>query len=118
MQKIDIWQKRRKELHWTYDDLARESGVSRRTIAGIFGGDPRYESPTLNTMQAIERALGLSEWSAEEKALGVGDHEVKLSPEEWEWLELRSEIIRTHGKEYADTLTALIQKITENSDKK
>lgn len=118
MQKIDIWQKRRKELHWTYDDLARESGVSRRTIAGIFGGDPRYESPTLNTMQAIERALGLSEWSAEEKALGVDDHEVKLSPEEWEWLELRSQILEVGGQEFLDSLTALLQKSTEIYKKK
>lgn len=57
---IDIWKKRRKELKVTYDQLAEMSGVSRRTIAGIFSGDEHYQSPTFNTVQAIERALGLS----------------------------------------------------------
>lgn len=56
---IEHWKKKKKELHWTHDDLARESGVSRRTIAGIFGGDPRYDSPTFNTIRAIEKALGI-----------------------------------------------------------
>lgn len=115
---IDRWKQRKKELGWSYDDLAKESGVGRRTIAGIFGGDPRYESPTLNTIQAIERALGLTEWTAEEKELGVGKHAVVLSPAEWQWLELRSEIIRLHGEKYLNTLTDLIQKITDISDKK
>lgn len=58
---IQKWKQRKKELGWTHDELAEKSGVSRRTIAGIFSGDPRYESPTYNTIQAIERALGLSE---------------------------------------------------------
>ena len=129
MVNIERWKKRKKELGWTLDDIAEKSGISRRTVARVFSGNPKYPDPTYNTVQAIERALGLSEWTAEEKALGVGEHAVVLSPEEgehavvlspeeMEWLELRSEIIRTHGKEYADTLTALIQKITENPIKK
>lgn len=35
---IEEWKIRKKELHWTHDDLARESGVSRRTIARLFSG--------------------------------------------------------------------------------
>lgn len=58
---IELWKKRKKELNWSHDDLARESGVSRRTIAGIFAGDERGQNPTIETVQAIERALGLSE---------------------------------------------------------
>lgn len=60
---IELWKKRKKELHWTHDDLARESGVSRRTIARIFAGKPNTPSPTLNTIEAIERALGITEKS-------------------------------------------------------
>ena len=60
---IELWKKRKKELHWTHDDLARESGVSRRTIARIFAGKPNTPSPTLNTIEAIERALGINEKS-------------------------------------------------------
>ena len=106
----------KKELKITYEQLSQRSGIPLSTIYDIFRGVT--SSPRIDTVQAIERALGLSEWTAEEKALGVGEHAVVLSPEETEWLELRSEIIRTHGKEYADTLTALIQKITENPIKK
>lgn len=61
MVNIELWKKRKKELHWSHDDLARESGVSRRTIAGIFAGDARGQNPTIETVQAIEKALGLSE---------------------------------------------------------
>lgn len=115
---IERWKKRKKELGWSYDDLARESGVGRRTIAGIFSGDPRYESPTLNTMQAIERALGLTEWTAEEKELGVGKHPTYLSEEETEWIELRSEILRVFGQDYLNALSDSLQKLTEINSKK
>ena len=66
---LALWKKRKKELRWTHDDLARESGVSRRTIARIFAGNPDSPSPTLNTIEAIERALGIGgpapEWTDE-----------------------------------------------------
>lgn len=60
---ITLWKKRKKELHLTHDDLAKLSGISRRTIAGIFSGDPTYSSPTLNTINAIEQVLGINEKS-------------------------------------------------------
>ena len=58
---IQQWKRRKKELHLTHDQLVEKSGISRRTIAGIFSGDPTYQSPTLNTVEAIERALGLNQ---------------------------------------------------------
>lgn len=77
--KLSLWKKRKKELGWTHDDLVRESGISRRTIAGIFSGDPRYESPTYNTIQAIENALGLSETETASPAInGLTDSEKRL----------------------------------------
>lgn len=60
---IESWKKRKKELHWTHDDLAKASGVSRSTIARIFSENPDCPSPTINTVEAIERALGLNEKS-------------------------------------------------------
>lgn len=56
---LDLWKQRKKELKLTHDELAEISGVSRRTIAGIFSGDPARSSPTLNTIEAIEKALGI-----------------------------------------------------------
>lgn len=52
---IDLWKTRKKELKLTHDELAELSGISRRTIAGIFGGDPRYASPTLCQAQSIPK---------------------------------------------------------------
>lgn len=112
---IELWRKRKKELHWSHDDLARESGVSRRTIAGIFAGDNRGQNPTIETVQAIERALGLDQpkpaWTEEDKALGVGDHPVHLSEEEWTWLELRSVLLDVMGKDYLNALIKMLEEI-------
>lgn len=86
------WQKRKKELGWTLDDIAEKSGISRRTVARIFSGNPKHPDPSYNTIQAIEKALGVPpslEWTEEEKAEGVGRHPTYLSEDEVEWLELR-----------------------------
>ena len=56
---IERLKQRKKELGWTHEDLAERSGISRTTIARLFSGNPEYPSPTYNTVQAIERALGL-----------------------------------------------------------
>ncbi len=58
---IERLKKRKKELGWTLDEIAEKSGISRRTVSRLFSGNPDYPSPTYNTVQAIERALGLSE---------------------------------------------------------
>ena len=43
----------------TYPKLAEMTGLSISTITKIFGGYAKY--PRMDTMEAIERALGLSE---------------------------------------------------------
>lgn len=112
---INAWKKRKKELHWTHDDLARESGVSRRTIARIFSGNPDSPSPTLNTVEAIEKALGIEnptlEWTEEDKALGVGNHPTYLSERERKWMELGSEVLRIKGEAYYDMLEQMIEAV-------
>ena len=94
----------------TYEELAQKTGLSISTIKKVFAGISQY--PRLDTMQAIEDALGLSkplEWTDEERAAGVGRHPTYLSEDETEWLELRSEVIRTQGEEYLKTLTVMIE---------
>ena len=58
---LEFYQRRRRELKLTYDDIVRLSGVSRRTVSGFFGGDPKYQNPSVTTIGAIERALGLAD---------------------------------------------------------
>lgn len=47
---------RKKELGLSFDDLARITGYSRRAIIGVFNGET--QSPRIDTVQAIEKALG------------------------------------------------------------
>lgn len=114
---IERLKQRKKELGWTLDEIAEKSGISRRTVSRLFSGNPEYPSPTYNTVQAIEHALGLDRptWTEEERALGVGEHSTVLSKEEWEWLELRSGLLGTMGEDY---LTALIKMLEEIIKKK
>lgn len=96
----------------TYEELAQKTGLSISTIKKVFAGISQY--PRLDTMQAIEEALGLNkplEWTDEDKAAGVGRHPIYLSEDETEWLELRSEVIRTQGVDYLKTLIAMIEAV-------
>ena len=64
---LEFYQLRRKELKLTYDDIANISGVGRRTIAGFFSGDPKYQNPSVTTLEAIKRALQLDDGTEAEK---------------------------------------------------
>ena len=99
----------------SYDDLARITGYSRSTITNIFCG--YIDLPRHETIQAIERALGLNttpiQITDEEKAVGVGAHGTNLSAEEWDWLELRSAIIRAKGEQGLNAITSIIKTYTQ-----
>jgi transcriptional regulator with XRE-family HTH domain len=70
---IEKWKKAKKEKKLSYDDLAAMTGYSRSTITNIFCG--YIDLPRHETIQAIERALGLDtvvpapETSEEERRL-------------------------------------------------
>lgn len=57
---IELWRQRKKELHLTLDEIAEQSGVSRRTVARVFSKTANYDNPGRVTIDAIERVLGLS----------------------------------------------------------
>lgn len=109
----------RKRQKLSVAELAVKAGLAQSTVEKILFGV--VKNPRNDTMQALERALGLNkepEWTDEKKAQGVGSHSVKLSADEWEWLELRSELLEAGGQEYLDTITTLLQKSAEISKKK
>lgn len=68
---LELWKKRRKELGLRYDDLAEKAGVSKRTIEDIFRG--YTTAPRIDTVEAIERALGINE-----KSSPAGQESVKI----------------------------------------
>ena len=111
---IDALKKAKKEKGMTLQQIADISGIPKRTVDQIFSG--KTINPRVDTMQAIEEALGLNkplEWTDEEKAAGVGRHLTYLSEHEYEWLELRSEVLRVKGEDYLKTLKVMIEAITK-----
>lgn len=94
----------------TYEELSDKSGIPIGTLKNIFS--KCTINPRLDTMQAIENALfneKSKDWTDEEQALGVGNHPTYLSEDEYELIELRSEIIRIHGEGYWKTLETMMK---------
>lgn len=115
--KFELWRNKKKELGLTNKQIAEISNLPLRTVEQVMCG--KVKSPRLDTVEAIEKALGISpsrlEWTDEEKALGVTDTvTAKLSTEDWEWLELKSEVIRVQGDDYYKTLKKMIQAVIKN----
>lgn len=105
----------RKKQKLSVAELAERANLPKGTVEKVLFGI--VEHPRVDTMQAIERALGIGgqtlEWTDEDRALGVGNHPVNLSADEWEWLELGSEVLRLKGKDYLDMLKRMIQAAIE-----
>lgn len=55
---ISTLKQRKKELKMTLDELSKKSGIAKRTLEDIFRGATK--NPRIDTLQAIERALGLT----------------------------------------------------------
>lgn len=109
-----------KSNHITYYQLAEKSGLSISTIKKIFSGIAQY--PRIDTMKAIEEALGLStpplEWSEEDKAQGIGRHPTYLSEKEWRRLDAFNDLERVKGEAFAEKMLVMIEEIAKTPDKK
>lgn len=101
----------KKKTGLTIAEIAQRANLPKGTVQNIFCG--YVPNPRSDTLEAIERALGLDRptWTEEDKALGVGEHPVQLSEDEWEWLELRSQLLASAGQDYMDALTKMLEEI-------
>ena len=109
----------RKKKNLSVAELAEKANLPKGTVEKVLFGV--VKNPRIDTMQAIEEALGISkrqEWTDEEKALGVGKHPTYLSDDEYEWVELRSEVLRVYGEDYMQTLKTMIEAAVNNPPKK
>lgn len=92
-------EKKRKKI--TLQQISDISGIPKRTVDDIFSGHTK--NPRVDTVQAIERALGLStsNFTDEDYANGVTDKaRIEVNTRQYEWIELGDEIIETKGEEY------------------
>ena len=102
----------------TYDELARRTGLSKSCITKIFAGIARY--PRVDTMQAIERALGLApEWTDRDAALGVTENApVVLSDTDRYRLNTLARAEEVLGIDYVNGVLSIIEITIENKNKK
>ena len=113
---ISIMKARKKELKMTLDEISERSGIPKRTLEDIFRGATK--NPRIDTMEAIERALGLNpstEWTSEDTALGI-QHNPKqvLSPDETELLNLYRAVKEEKGEAVAHAVKTLLKNFLED----
>lgn len=92
-----------------YIQLSQMSGVPLNTLRNIFSG--RTPNPRIDTMQAIERALGLTP-TADEIAQGVSNY--NLTEDQDELLMLYDAIGDKLGKEAQKALLLYAKFLLEN----
>lgn len=110
IEQLRLEKKRRK---MTLQQIADLSGIPKRTVDDIFSG--HTTNPRVNTLKAIENALGLSmERPAEKVNSNAEDRPVALSQEDKEILEIFSEIKRIKGEAYCKILIIILRGIIEN----
>lgn len=93
----------------TYQMLAEMTGLSVSTVTKIFGGFAKY--PRIDTVQAIERALGLG-FTPEEEATGISPTaRVTVTPDEDDILTLYREIGEKKGSETQELARRLLEQV-------
>lgn len=107
--KIQYYKDYLKQKNITYEKLSEMSGIPLNTLKNIFRG--KTEHPRIDTIQAIERALGLAPtFTDEERALGLSDnHLIALSDEDRELINLFAEAEEKLGNAYVRGVKQMVR---------
>lgn len=119
----------RKDRKLNQSELANYLGISVSAYGNYELGQREPSIETLNKLAdfykvSVDYLIGrtepktYNEWTDEEKAAGVGRHPTYLSEDEYEWLELRSEVIEKCGEAYLDTVVKMLQTLIKNNKRK
>ena len=95
---IELWKNKKKELNLTFDDLAKTTGVSVRTLKSLFSGERK--NTTTFTKQAIEKALGITK--------DVVD--VDISQEEKDFIEVYRQLTQEEKIEFNNIASFILSK--------
>lgn len=100
----------------TYDELSRRTGLSKSCITKIFAGYAKY--PRIDTMQAIEDALGLNQAKLQvtdtDKAAGIEPkHREILSPDEMDLLDVYRALKDEKGEKTAHAIKTMMQNLLD-----
>lgn len=111
MNSIEYLKARKKSLKMTNRDIASNAGLPLSTVEQIMCG--KVKSPRLDTLQAIEKALGLEtqeeQWSDMKK--------VGITADEEEMLDLFREIGEKYGAEAQARATELLRLAFQENNK-
>ena len=109
MLNVERLKKAKKEKKLSYDELAELTGLSRSTITNIFCG--YIDLPRHETVQAIERALGLAPtFTEEERALGLSEnHLIAMSDRDRRRFHVLSFADEQLGEDYVDMQIDLLE---------
>lgn len=114
---IEMLKKAKKERNMTYEQLSKMSNIPLSTIYDIFRGVTT--APRIDTIQAIERALGLAPtFTEEERALGLSEnHLIALSDDDRELIHLFAEAEDELGKAYVKAVKQMVRLQIDSKDK-
>ena len=68
---LELWKKIKKEKGITIEEIAQKANLPKGTVQNIFCG--YVPNPRINTIQAIEKALGITE-----ETITLSEKEIKL----------------------------------------
>lgn len=108
---ILLYKKILKQKKMTYEDLSKLSGLSLSCIRKIMSGAAQY--PRIDTIEAIEGALGLSsDITPEERAAGVtATKTVKITPIEDDMLYVFREVGKKRGEAAQRAIVEMVEKM-------
>lgn len=118
MSRIERLKKRKREIGVTFDELAEKTGLSRRAICALFSG--KTENPRIDTVQAIESALGLTPtFTEEERALGLSEnHLIAMSDKDRHRFHVLAFADEQLGEDFVDSQINLLEMAANAKAKK
>ncbi len=119
---MNILQKIEESTKTTKTELAKILEISKSNYSDL------YRDIENGTILSIKKALILAkhfnlsldeiyEITPTEKAEGIGNHALTLSDEEYDWIEIYSELLRIMGEDYVQTLKKMLQAIIDKNGK-
>lgn len=116
MATLEQWKKAKANLKLTNQAIAENANLPLRTVEQVMCG--KVKNPRNDTVQAIERALGLAPaFTDEERAIGAGIAPTVLSDADLRTLTIMNRAEEILGSDYVNAILNMIELSTELKEK-
>ncbi len=117
--KVSELNEERKRQDLSVAELAKRANLPKGTVEKVLFGI--VQNPRIDTMQAIEKALGISDesgWTKEDREGGISERgKVTVTPDELELLDLYNSIGYKFGKARQAIVKKLLEAMAEEEKK-